>query len=153
MGTCIFEGTNCSEGRGTTLPFQVIGAPFLNGAELEKRLADLETPGIRFRRTSFCPTFSKHQGELCHGVQMHIIDREHCDAVAAGLLLCDTIRSMAGEQLSFIQWPGEKSFAFDRLLGTTAYREGRLTALQLNARAQEEAARFQEETKKYRLYR
>ena len=68
IGTCVFEGTNLSEGRGTTLPFEVIGAPFINGALLEKKMNGLGLPGVHFRRTSFCPTFSKHQGVLCHGV-------------------------------------------------------------------------------------
>lgn len=153
VGTCIFEGTNCSEGRGTTIPFQVVGAPFLNAGELEKRMADIETPGIHFRRMSFCPTFSKHQGEMCHGVQMHIIDREKCDAVAAGLLLCDTIRKMSGDQFSFIRWEKDPRYSLDKLLGTSDYRTGKVTAEELILKGREEAAQFREETMKYWLYR
>ena len=82
IGTCIFEGTNCSEGRGTTMPFQLIGAPFIRAGELEKRLSELDTPGIHFRRASFVPTFSKHAGQTCHGVQMHILDRDRADVHA-----------------------------------------------------------------------
>ena len=153
VGTCIFEGTNCSEGRGTTIPFQAVGAPYLDGGELEKRMADVETPGIHFRRISFCPTFSKHQGVMCHGVQMHVTDRDHCDAVAAGLLLCDAIRQMSGDRFEFLRWEGDARFAFDKLLGTSAYREGRLTAERLIAQSRAQTKQFQADTMKYRLYR
>lgn len=152
VGTCIFEGTNCSEGRGTTIPFQIVGAPFLDGGELEKRMADIETPGIHFRRISFCPTFSKHEGVMCHGVQMHITDRDRCDAIAAGLLLCDTIRKMSGDQFSFIHWDADPRYPLDKLLGTDAYRTERLTVEELLCISREQAQRFQEETIQYRLY-
>lgn len=75
IGTCIFEGTNLSEGRGTTQPFELIGAPFINANALAQRLAKADLPGIYFRPASFQPTFSKHAGVLCHGVQMHTTDR------------------------------------------------------------------------------
>lgn len=152
VGTCIFEGTNCSEGRGTTIPFQAVGAPFLDGGELEKRMADIETPGIHFRRISFCPTFSKHQGEMCHGVQMHITDRDSCDAVAAGLLLCDTIRKMSGDKFSYLHWDSDERYPFDRLLGTDAYRTGKMTAEELIRVAGERSRRFQADTLQFRLY-
>lgn len=152
VGTCIFEGTNCSEGRGTTIPFQTVGAPFIDGGELEKRMADIETPGIRFRRMSFTPTFSKHQGVMCHGVQMHIIDREKCDAVAAGLYLLDAIHGMCGDRLEFLRWPNDTRYPLDKLLGTDAYRTGRLSARELIAASREGTRRFQANTVKYRLY-
>lgn len=152
IGTCIFEGTNCSEGRGTTIPFQIIGAPFLNSGELEKRMADIETPGIRFRRTSFCPTFSKHRGEMCHGVQMHIVDRDKCDAFAAGLLLLDNIRQMAGDKLEFLRWEKDPRYSLDKLMGTDAYRTGRLSAQELIESTREPLRRFAANTKKFHLY-
>ncbi len=151
-GTCIFEGTNCSEGRGTTIPFQAIGAPYISAGELEKRMADTDTPGLHFRRISFCPTFSKHQGEMCHGVQMHITDRDRCDVTAAGLLLCDTIRKMYPDSFEFIHWGKDTRFAFDRLLGTDAYRTGRLSAEELIREAKAGAERFVENTVRYHLY-
>ncbi len=151
-GTCIFEGSNCSEGRGTTLPFQVIGAPFIDGEALAQRMNALGLPGLHFRRTSFTPTFSKHQGTLCRGVQMHIVDREQCDAFAGGLLLMDTIRTMYPEEFAFIPWGQEDSYGVDKLLGTDAYRTGRLTAQELIQQSREPVARFGEAVKPYLLY-
>ncbi len=152
IGTCIFEGTTVSEGRGTTTPFQVIGAPWLNPGELERRMAGIATPGIRFRRASFRPTFSKHQGTLCHGVQMHIIDRDTADVFAAGLLLLDEIRRMSGDAFRFLSYDGEKSFSIDRLLGTDVYRTGKLSAAELIETSRAPVKAFVESTRKYRLY-
>jgi uncharacterized protein YbbC (DUF1343 family) len=149
IGTCVFEGTNISEGRGTTQPFQLVGAPFLDGAELERRMAKHELPGLHFRRASFCPTFSKHQGQLCHGVQMHVTDREAFDPVMGGLILMDEIREMAGEEFKIT---GKEKFHLDLLLGTDDYRLGRKTSAQLLEESRPKIAAFAEKTKKYRLY-
>ena len=152
IGTCVFEGTNLSEGRGTTLPFEVIGAPFINGALLEKKMNGLGLPGVHFRRTSFCPTFSKHQGVLCHGVQMHVLDRETYDSFTDGLLLMDTIRSLYPEEFQFVRW-GEKSpYSIDLLLGTDEYRTGALTAQGLMDKYAPKVREFVEAAKQYRLY-
>jgi uncharacterized protein YbbC (DUF1343 family) len=86
-GTCIFEGTTMSEGRGTTRPFEFIGAPWVNATELVEDLRSRNLPGIGFRPASFVPSFSKHQGETCHGVQVHITDRESLRPVALGVHL------------------------------------------------------------------
>ena len=120
IGTCIFEGTNVSEGRGTTMPFQVVGAPFINGAALEARMAAHELPGLHFRRTSFCPTFSKHQGQMCHGVQMHVTDRDICDCFAGGLWLLEEIRAMYADRLEYLRWGDNTPHSLDKLLGTDA---------------------------------
>lgn len=149
IGTCIFEGTNISEGRGTTLPFQLIGAPFLDGGALEKRMAKHELPGLHFRRVSYQPTFSKHQGQLCHGVQMHVTDREACDLFEGGMVLMDEIREMAGERFEFL---GKESFHLDRLLGTDDYRLGRKNTAQLIEENRRKIFEFAEKMKKYRLY-
>ena len=149
IGTCVFEGTNISEGRGTTQPFQLIGAPFLDGAELERRMAKHELQGLHFRRASFCPTFSKHQGQLCHGVQMHVTDRDVFDPVMGGLILMDEIREMAGDQFKIT---GKEKFHLDLLLGTDDYRLGRKTSAQLLEESRPKIAAFAEKTKKYRLY-
>lgn len=151
-GTCVFEGTNCSEGRGTTLPFQVIGAPYIDGAALEKEMNALDLPGLRFRRTTFCPAFSKHQGKLCHGVQMHILDRERCDAFAGGLLLMDVIRRRYPEEFAFIRWSEEAPYAVDKLLGTDVYRTGAMTAEALIESSREPVRRFGQRAEKYLLY-
>lgn len=93
-GTCIFEGTNLSEGRGTTIPFEVIGAPFIDADKLAKALNDLNLPGVYFRPAYFTPTFSKHEGVLCKGVQVHVTDRSKFKAVRTGWAMLDVIRHM-----------------------------------------------------------
>lgn len=92
--TCIFEGTNISEGRGTTLPFELVGAPFINPKDLEEKLNALHLPGVYFRRHYFTPTFSKHEKELCGGVQVHIINRKEFLPVHTGWAMLDVIRHM-----------------------------------------------------------
>ena len=89
IGTCIFEGTNVSEGRGTTLPFEYIGAPWIDAQTLEKRMAAHDLPGLHFRAAYFTPTFSKHAGQPCAGVQVHITDRRAANAVEGALTLLD----------------------------------------------------------------
>ena len=131
VGTCIFEGTNISEGRGTTLPFEVIGAPWIDAAKLEKSMNQLGLPGVRFRRTAFRPNFSKHTGELCHGVQLHIRDREAADPFIASLLLMERIREMHPDRFEYTSWDGGKTFWLDKLLGTDALRRGEMGARQL----------------------
>lgn len=92
--TCLFEGTNVSEGRGTTLPFELVGAPFINGLELTNKLNSMGFEGVYFRRHYFTPTFSKYQGELCQGVQVHVTDRNKFKPVHVGYAMLDIIRHM-----------------------------------------------------------
>ena len=154
IGTCVFEGTNVSEGRGTTLPFQVVGAPFLRAESVAREMNALRLPGLHFRPTAFCPTFSKWQGEICQGVQMHITDRDACDAFAGGLLLADEIRKQAGEQFEFIHWgEGEAKYPVDKLLGTDVYRTGKMTAKELIEASREPVACFGRLAESYMLYR
>ena len=92
--TCIFEGTNISEGRGTTAPFELVGAPFINPKELEEKLNSLNLPGVYFRRQYFTPTFSKFQGVVCGGVQVHVLDRKTFLPVHTSWAMLDVIRHM-----------------------------------------------------------
>ncbi|PYO55504.1 MAG: DUF1343 domain-containing protein [Candidatus Rokuibacteriota bacterium] len=73
-GGCLIEGTNLSEGRGTTRPFELLGAPFLDGRRLARALARRDLPGVTFRAAAFQPAFHKYKGQLCHGVQLHVTD-------------------------------------------------------------------------------
>lgn len=75
IGTCIFEATNISEGRGTTRPFDLVGAPFVDSARLTQRMTALKLDGVVFRRAFFTPQFGKYAGETCEGVELHIRDR------------------------------------------------------------------------------
>lgn len=92
--TCIFEGTNISEGRGTTMPFEYVGAPFIDGKALEEKLNSLNLPGVYFRRQYFTPTFAKFKDEVCYGVQVHVLDRKTFLPVKTGWAMLDVIRHM-----------------------------------------------------------
>lgn len=95
--TCIFEGTNISEGRGTTAPFQIVGAPFIKPEEFADKLNSFNLPGVYFRPMYFTPTFSKHQGKLCGGVEVHILDRKQFKAVKTGWTMLEVVRTMYEE--------------------------------------------------------
>src|SRR5271165_3099530 len=73
-GGCLVEGTNLSEGRGTTHPFEIVGAPWIDGARLAAALHGDKLPGLRARPITFQPTFHKHAGKVCGGVQVHVTD-------------------------------------------------------------------------------
>lgn len=75
LGGCIWEATNISEGRGTTRPFDLVGAPFVDDAALWEEMRDLRLPGVIFRRCFFTPQFNKHAGQICRGLQLHVTDR------------------------------------------------------------------------------
>ena len=103
-GTCIFEGANVSEGRGTTKPFEVIGAPWINGVDLAAHLNAVGLPGVRFRAAYFKPTFDDHAGVFCGGVQVHVMDREAFEAVRTGLVMLKTICEMYPEEIKVREW-------------------------------------------------
>ncbi len=116
LATCYFEGTNISEGRGTTIPFEIVGAPFIDGKKLADALNAKKLPGVVFRSAYFTPTFSKHQGQRCGGVQLHILDRDAYRPFEAGMHLLSEIRKYEG--FEFI-WGGgfeAKLFGDDSIL-------------------------------------
>ncbi|KEZ53824.1 exo-beta-N-acetylmuramidase NamZ family protein [Metabacillus indicus] len=112
--TGLIEGTNLSEGRGTTKPFELIGAPFINSTDLAAELNALSLPGVKFRAASFTPMFSKHAGKLSHGVEVYVTDREEFDAVPTGLHIVKTVHDMYPEDFEFLS----NNF-FDKLIGNT----------------------------------
>ena len=83
---------------------------------------------------------------------MHIVDREKADVFAAGLLLLDTIRELAGDKFQFVHWGDDPRYAIDKLLGTNAYRTGRMSARELIEASKEPVEAFIRDTMKYRLY-
>lgn len=93
-GTCIFEGTNLSEGRGTTKPFEYVGAPYIKQKELAQTLNDLALPGVTFGPVTFTPMFSKHSGLLCKGVQLHITNYNDFKPVRTGWAMLYTISKL-----------------------------------------------------------
>jgi len=100
-GGCLLEGTNLSEGRGTTRPFEIVGAPWIDGARLAEDLNALGLPGFRARSLTFQPTFHKHAGRLCGGVQIHVTDAARFRPVATYLALVTLARAQDAERFAF----------------------------------------------------
>lgn len=103
-GTCIIEGSNLSEGRGTDKPFEKIGAPFINGATLASALATNGLAGVRFDPVTFTPTSSKHSGKLCGGVQVVVTNRDTFDPIRTGLCLLQTAYKVYPTQVTITSY-------------------------------------------------
>ena len=106
-GMCLFEGTNISEGRGTTRPFEIFGAPFIDGEKLCIQLNALKLPGVFFRENYFQPTFQKFAAQLCGGAQIHIIDRERFQPFRVAVEIIKHIRKTCPEHFQWKQPPYE----------------------------------------------
>ena len=126
-GMCLLEGTNLSEGRGTTRPFELWGAPWLDGARLAEALAAENLPGVQFRPSAFTPTWDKHRGTRCQGVQIHLTDPRSLQPVRLGAACI--VHARAQDPARF-RWRTEKyEFvehlpAIDLLTGSAAFRTG-----------------------------
>jgi uncharacterized protein YbbC (DUF1343 family) len=147
-GTCLFEGTNLSEGRGTTRPFELLGAEGIDGRwALEAN--GLKVPGVRFREAYFAPTFSKFQGKTIGGVQIHVHDRASYDPVRTGIALLVTAKKV----WSGFAWRSDDWI--DKLTGSTSVRtmiDAGATADEVVAAWQDELKAFQRIRKEYLLY-
>jgi uncharacterized protein YbbC (DUF1343 family) len=106
-GMCLLEGTNISEGRGTTRPFEIFGAPFLDPEKLSSELNALNLPGVFFRENYFQPTFHKFAGELCGGAQIHVTDRDEFRPFLTGVEIIKRIRQIYGKEFQWRQPPYE----------------------------------------------
>jgi uncharacterized protein YbbC (DUF1343 family) len=106
-GMCLLEGTNISEGRGTTRPFEIFGAPFVDAEALCRKLNALGLPGVFFRENYFQPTFQKFASELCSGAQLHIIDRNQFHPFQTGVEIIRLLRKLYPEQFVWKQAPYE----------------------------------------------
>ncbi len=119
-GMCLLEGTNISEGRGTTRPFEIFGAPFIETERLCRELNDLKLPGVFFREDYFQPTFHKFAGKLCGGAQLHILDREKFQPFLTGVEIIKCIHKNYPEQFQWKQPPYEyewKNLPIEVLIG------------------------------------
>lgn len=120
-GTCHVEGTSLSTGRGTTKPYEIIGAPWLRATEVCKALNGMHMPGVYFREADFVPTFRKYAGEYCRGFQIHITDREAFQPFATAMGMIQHIRH-THEEFSFPLRKDGRGYQIDLLLGTDAMR-------------------------------
>lgn len=101
-GTCLIEGTNLSEGRGTADPFAILGAPFIRAEEFCREFNGLHCPGVEATPVYFTPTASKHQGTLCGGAQLHVTDEAGLQPAAMGVKLLDLLRRMYPGDFQFL---------------------------------------------------
>jgi len=103
VGNCVFEGTNLSEGRGTTKPFEIVGAPWMRNKDVAEAMNGLGLPGVYFHPMTFTPTFQKHQGALSQGVMTYVTDKSVFRTSEAGLHLLHTIQSMHQEHFEWFK--------------------------------------------------
>jgi len=121
--TCLFEGTNISEGRGTTNPFEYIGAPWIDPYKLNEYLEEKALAGILFRPVFFVPTFSKYKGIECGGVQILIKDRDGLDSYLTGLTLLKAILDLYPNEKIWLEPDEGDKYFFDLLMGTDQVRK------------------------------
>ena len=125
-GAVHFEGTQVSEGRGTTKPFELIGAPYIDPDAYADKLTQLALPGVIFRSCVFQPTFQKHAKTSCGGVQLHVVDRDRFDSVLAGIAMVKVAHDMYPQEFRWKEPPYEYVFdknPFDVISGTNKIRE------------------------------
>ena len=125
-GAVHFEGTQVSEGRGTTKPFELIGAPYIDPDDYADQLNSLGLAGVYFRSCVFQPTFQKHAGVSCGGVQTHVIDRSSFEPWLAGIAMAKFAHDMYPNEFRWKEPPYEYVFdknPFDVISGTAKIRE------------------------------
>ena len=125
-GICLLEGTNMSEGRGTTRPFEIFGAPYIDPELLTQELEDRRLPGVIFRPLHFIPTFQKHAGKLCGGAQLHITDRERFRPFKTAAAILKAVHDRYPNKLRWNNPPYEyekKLLPIDILAGTDRFRK------------------------------
>jgi uncharacterized protein YbbC (DUF1343 family) len=157
-GVVFLEGTNVSEGRGTTRPFEIIGAPFIDPYELAGALENEGLPGVVFRALHFQPAFHKFAGAVCGGVQIHVIDRSSFKPVTTGAAIVGAILRLYPDSFEWKQPPYEYVYdklPFDVINGSSRLREQ--IEAGMNIRGIEESWRgslneFADRRKEYLLY-
>ncbi len=142
-GQVFLEGTNISEGRGTTRPFEIFGAPWIDGYELARKLNSLNLSGVKFREAWFTPTFSKYKEELCGGCQIHVTDRKKFKPFETTLHILKTVRGMYPDKLKF------HDEYFDRIMGNSEIRK----MLIENKKMESILKSFEEELNKFKKIR
>jgi uncharacterized protein YbbC (DUF1343 family) len=126
-GMCLLEGTLISEGRGTTRPFEVFGAPFIDPDALVKRLGDYRLDGVFFRPLSFQPTFQKHAGRLCGGAHIHVVNRQRFKPFKTGVAVLKAVHDLYPREFQWKHPPYEyehEKMPIDILAGNSWLRRG-----------------------------
>jgi uncharacterized protein YbbC (DUF1343 family) len=124
-GMCLLEGTNLSEARGTTRPFELFGAPWLDAGALSERLEGRKLPGCTFRRAGFKPMFQKHANEDCRGLQLHVTDRSVFRSLQTALAILQDVRAIHPDEFAWREEVYEfvaDRLAIDLLLGDPLVR-------------------------------
>ena len=125
-GSVHLEGTQMSEGRGTTRPFELVGAPYIDADDYAAELQRLNLPGVYFRSCVFVPTFQKHAGKACGGVQIHVTDRDKFKPALSGIAIVKTAFEMYGDDFRWKDPPYEYEYdrnPFDLIAGTDKVRK------------------------------
>lgn len=157
-GQCLIEGTQMSEGRGTTRPFEIFGAPYIEAWRYAEALNQLDLPGVAFRPTVFQPTFQKHADETCQGATMHVTDENVFDPCLATYGILRETVALYGEEFKWLDPPYEyedKLLPIDILAGNSWLREAsheRMPLAQVQERMLEERLQFEIERKSYLIY-
>jgi uncharacterized protein YbbC (DUF1343 family) len=153
-GTVLIEALNLSEGRGTTIPFELFGAPFIDAGKLKKNLDSRKIAGCAFRIHSFIPTFHKFSGELCHGLQIHITDPKLYAPVGTALEILDAIiQTSPSDSLTFNEPPYEYEYRlipFDILSGDSGMRETLINRKSIKIERERWATENEEFAKEFR---
>jgi uncharacterized protein YbbC (DUF1343 family) len=157
-GGCLFEGTNISEGRGTTRPFELVGAPWVDAHRFATELENEDLPGVFMRPASFEPAFHKFASELCGGVQQHVIDRETYRPLRTGLAIIKVLRRLWPNEFAWrdttYEYETEKP-AIDILAGNSRIREqidADVPLAEIEDGWQADFARFEKIRTRYLLY-
>lgn len=157
-GSVHFEGTQLSEGRGTTRPFELVGAPYVIPEEYARQLNSIGLPGVYFRGCVFQPTFQKHANVSCGGVQIHVTNRREFEPVIAGVAMVKTAYDMYGEHFRWKEPPYEYVYdrnPFDVIAGTDRLRteiEGGVSLDSIEASWKEPVRNFKAMREHFLLY-
>ena len=152
LATCYFEGTNVSEGRGTTKPFQFVGAPWLKSNKVIAKLDQSNLDGVKFRKVFFTPTFSKHKDELCEGIEVVITDYQKFKPIKTGFTMMHYILEMHEEFKFLPPYKEGMNPMIDLLTGDDFIRTQRLSLDEIYQKLEKDSALFKEMKGTYHLY-
>ena len=151
-GTCMFAGTNVSEGRGTTQPFLLVGAEYIDPAALADRLNG-SLDGVKFSPAFFRPEFSKLAGKTLYGVRVHVTDKRALKPVRLGVTMIKAMQELYPHDFEFTKPKTENGrYHVDLSTGNSDLRDGLLSAEQIMEKWNKDAKDFEEKRKKYLLY-